>query len=180
MGKNKTIRLTREIIGELFELHQEELYLLARRYLDEEESRDVVQEVFLKITELGEEAGIHTSVKGYLQMAVVNRCLNILTQRKRKEEYALDFRIRMLEDEKRRLEEGGDAGVPEKELLMLIRTTVASLPEKSKRIFEMSRFEGYTHRQIADRLGISIRTVETQIYRALKMLHRTLQAYTDS
>ena len=180
MGKEKTSGLTRDLIGEVYDLHFKELYLVARRYLDEEGARDVVQEVFLHLMEKAEETDIHTSLRSYLYRAVIHTCLNHLKHDKVKEEYALEFRIRLLEDEQKRLEERGDVLMMEKELLLQVQQVVASLPEKNKKIFEMSRFGGLSHREIAEKMNISVRTVETQIYRALKTLYRELKDFRGS
>ncbi len=177
MRREKATGLTREIIGELFDLHYEELYLVARRYLDEEGARDIVQDVFLKLTEKGRETEIHTSLRAYLRIAVVNSCLNHLKHKKKEEEYALSFKIKMLEDERTVMARDGHMDLLEKEALAAFRNTVKKLPERNREIFKMSRFELLTNREIAERLGISIRTVETQIYRALKVLSRELKEY---
>jgi len=170
--------LTRALIGDLYDLHYEEMHLVARRYLTAEESRDIVQDVFLRLVERMEETEIHSSVRAYLYRSVIHSCLNYLKQKKVREEYALDFRIRLLEEENRRAGKGEEDTLPAKEMLLIIRKTVATLPEKSRLIFEMSRFEGLSHKEIAEKLNISVRTVETQIYRALKVLHRALEDFT--
>jgi RNA polymerase sigma-70 factor, ECF subfamily len=54
------------------------------------------------------------------------------------------------------------------------------LPEQMRRIFEMSRFEGLKYAQIAEQLNISVKTVETQISRALGKLREKLSAYLSS
>ena len=48
-----------------------------------------------------------------------------------------------------------------KEVLMLIRMTLSQLPDRRRRVFEMSRFEGLSHKEIADKLNISLTTVIT-------------------
>jgi RNA polymerase sigma factor (sigma-70 family) len=132
------------------------------------------------LMEKAEETDIHTSLRSYLYRAVIHTCLNHLKHDKVKEEYALEFRIRLLEDEQKRLEERGDVLMMEKELLLQVQQVVASLPEKNKKIFEMSRFGGLSHREIAEKMNISVRTVETQIYRALKTLYRELKDFRGS
>ncbi len=178
MANRGKIALTMVLIGNLYDLHYEEMYLVARRYLTREEARDIVQDVFLKLAERMEDAEIRTSVRAYLYRSVIHSCLNYLKQKKVREEYALDFRIRLLEEESRRAAGDDKDTLPAKELLLVVKKSVASLPEKSRRIFEMSRFDGLSHKEIAEEMEISVRTVETHIYRALKVLHRELQDFT--
>jgi len=179
MGREGKIKITPAVIEEIFNLHYDEMYLVARRYLDVEESQDIVQEVFLKLVERGE-TEVVTSLKAYLYRAVIHTCLNWLKQKRVRNEYAYEFRIRLLEEEAKKVDGGSDALVTEKELLLLVRKTVTSLPEKSRKIFEMSRYDGLTHKEIAKKMNISVRTVETQVYRALKVLHRELGEYRRS
>ena len=177
MGENEKTGFTTARVEDLYDLHYEEMYLVARRYLNREEARDIVQDVFLKLLEKNDPENL-SSARAYLYRTVINTCLNHLKHKKVEKEYALAFRIRLLEEEKKKMEGESEARVLEKELLMLIRTTVASFPEKNRRIFEMSRYEGYSHQKIADELGISVRTVEAQIYRALKVLQKNLKDFT--
>jgi RNA polymerase sigma-70 factor (ECF subfamily) len=171
--------LTKALIGDLYDLHYEEMYLVARRYLTGEESRDIVQDVFLRLVERIGDTEIRTSLRAYLYRSVIHSCLNFLKQKKVREEYALDFRMRLLEEEARRAGSAGEDLLPAKEIRAVVMRTVATLPEKNRQIFEMSRFEGLSHKEIARNLGISVRTVETQIYRALKVLHRALEEFTS-
>ena len=61
-----------------------------------------------------------------------------------------------------------------KEVLMLIRMTLSQLPDRRRRVFEMSRFEGLSHKEIADKLQIPLRTVEDHIYKTLTELRKVL------
>jgi RNA polymerase sigma-70 factor (ECF subfamily) len=179
MAQRGKTGLTKALIGDLYDLHYEEMYLVARRYLNSEESRDIVQDVFLRLMERAEEIEIRSSLRAYLYRSVIHNCLNFLKQKKVREEYALDFRIRLLEEESRHAGEDKGDPLPGKEMLMIIHKSVASLPEKNRRIFEMSRYEGLSHKEIAEKLKISVRTVETQIYRALKVLRQSLEEFTS-
>jgi RNA polymerase sigma-70 factor (ECF subfamily) len=67
----------------------------------------------------------------------------------------------------------------ETELEARIFNVVESLPKQCRRIFEMSRYEGVTNQEIADKLSLSKRTVETQIRKALKTLRNQLRDHVD-
>ncbi|MCT4643675.1 MAG: sigma-70 family RNA polymerase sigma factor, partial [Carboxylicivirga sp.] len=63
------------------------------------------------------------------------------------------------------------------ELEQLVNSTLENLPLKCRQIFIMSRFEGKKYKEIADELSISVKTVETQIGRALSVFRKALSAY---
>ncbi len=98
--------LTKALIGDLYNLHYEEMYLVARRYLSREKSKDIVQNVFLRLVERMVDTEIRTSFRAYMYRSVIHSCLNFLKQKAVREEYALDFRVQLLEEEVRR---GGNA-----------------------------------------------------------------------
>ena len=58
-----------------------------------------------------------------------------------------------------------------------LKDSIDSLPEQCRVIFRLSRFDGLSVREIAGKLDLSPRTVETQIYRALKMLRKDMKEY---
>ena len=61
-----------------------------------------------------------------------------------------------------------------KEVLLLIKMTLSQLPDRRRQVFEMSRFEGLSHKEIADKLQIPLRTVEDHIYKTLTELRKML------
>lgn len=155
---------------QLFEMYYQQLVVFAYKYLqDLEAARDIVQECFLQIYESRRSISIHTSLKSYLFTAVRNRCLNQLKQKKVKEKYRNSIRSEVNISELD-LEEMIEAV----ELEEAIYKVVAGLPERCKQIFTMSRVDGKKNHEIASELNLSIRTVETQISKALKSLKNKL------
>ncbi|GEM_PF-6612072 len=104
MNITGAIRLSQEFLADLYDLSFDGLYLLARPYLDAEKARDVVQEVFVRLAEQ-EDLILHTFLKAYLHRSVVHACLNELKKRHAEDEYALELRLRMLEEERSREED---------------------------------------------------------------------------
>ncbi len=138
--------------------------------MDNEKARDIVQDVFVTLYAQRANLDIHTSIKSYLFKCVNNACLNELRQSKshmqHHEALKMESESTLLHDE-----------ITHAELQSRIRLTIEKLPAQCRKIFEMSRFEGRKNREIADHLGISIRTVETQISKALGILRIHLADY---
>lgn len=154
---------------ELFRSYFTPLMIFARKILkDEDEAREVVQKVFISLWEKREEIDLKASLKPYLFTSVHNRSLNVIRDRKKfSEEEVPDV--------------AGDwdlsAQIEAMELEQKIRETIDSLPEKCRQIFELNRYEGLKYSEIASQLHISIKTVENQMSKALKILRKKLAKY---
>jgi len=140
---------------------------------DLDEAEDLVQQVFVKLWERREQLDIAWSLKGYLYKTVHNTALNRLRTAKTHSRY-LDFNAAQLEKE----HTPPDFAVGE--LAERIQNALEKLPPQCRHIFELSRFEELKYREIADQLGISIKTVETQMGKALRLLRFQLAEYLVS
>ncbi len=155
----------------LFNAHYVTLCVYARKIVGNmEEARNIVQDVFVSIYDKRDRLQISTSIKSYLYKAVHNACLNHLKQLKIHNHHHdhLKYQVPLIDDQ--------DTMVMA-ELEEKVWMTVQSLPEQCRKIFEMNRFEGKKNSEIAEILGVSIRTVETQISKALKVLRENLINY---
>ncbi len=142
---------------------------------DEEESEEVVQTVFLIIWEKRADLEITLSLKSYLYRAVHNHCLNRFKHaavREAHREYTEYFIPQS--------SESVTEVIHANELEERIEKAVSSLPEQCQKAFRMSRFQELKYQEIADQLGISIKTVENQIGKALKILRIELADYLPS
>lgn len=133
-------------------------------------ARDLVQDVFIKLYVDREKLTITDSLKSYLFKAVHNTCINWLNQRQTHARHH-----RSLKDELN--DRVDDDLVIQAELEEAIRACIEDLPEACRRIFKMSRYQGKKNKEIAQTLGISVRTVETQISKALAVLRVTLAEF---
>jgi RNA polymerase sigma-19 factor, ECF subfamily len=127
-------------------------------------SKDIVHSAFIQ---LWKNRSAVTSPQSYLHRAIVNRSLDVLKHQRIKtkyEQYALQQQALTRELEEFDL----------KKLQADIDKAVAELPGQMRRIFELSRYEGLSHRDISSQLNISVNTVETQISRALARLRSKL------
>lgn len=148
-----------------FNLHFEGLHRYAYTLLnDNEKARDVVQNVFLKLWEKQQDLDEERSVRSYLYTAVYHDCLNLIRHEKIKRRHAA---------EPQQLSTTGDP-VIHRELQQQIRETVEQLPPQCRLIFLKSRSEQKKYAEIAAELDLSVKTVEAQIGKALRILKEKL------
>ena len=159
----------------LFKEQYEKLCAIANQYLkDLEAAEEVVQSTFVRFWETREKLNIEKSHTAYLSTAVRNGCLNQLKHLKIKEAYKEDNKREMEYEELRTEESNGD------ELVDKIKSAIEKLPEGRRKIFVLSRYEGLKYKEIAERLNISVKTVENQMGSALKFLKSHLAEYVIS
>lgn len=164
---------TKEDFEQLFTTWYSQLCSYANGFLNDlDASEEIVQEVMIKIWTNRETLEINTSIRSYLFRAVRNGCLNVLKQINIREEYK-SFRER----EDSSLQRSHEEEVMISELEKKIRRAIDQLPLERRKVFIMSRYDGLTYRQIADKLGISVKTVESQMGKALKFLREELTDY---
>lgn len=137
------------------------------------DSESVVQDVFLRLWQKRKEIMITSSLQNYLFRSVKNNCINYIEHEKIKTGYQ-SLVIRNEADRSEYSEFFLEFGLKSK-----IETAIASLPEKRQEIFRLAREEGLKYREIADRLNISVKTVETQMTLALKQLRESLKQYKN-
>jgi RNA polymerase sigma-70 factor (ECF subfamily) len=138
---------------------------------DEDAAKEIVQNVYISLWDKREDLDLKQSLKSYLYTSVRNRSLNYLRDHKK-------FRSQLLDDDLSQIEatEESDPLVNE-ELQEKINQAINLLPAKCKQVFELSRNEGLKYKQIAEQLDISVKTVENQISKALKILREELKDY---
>ncbi|MEM7103443.1 MAG: RNA polymerase sigma-70 factor [Bacteroidota bacterium] len=136
---------------------------------DLDTAREIAQQAFVNLYEKKDQLEIKTSFKAYLMQSVRNRCLNHFSRQQtiQKHHKAILDSSRESLDHQDQLEYS--------EFEHKVFGVINSLPEKCQKIFKMNRFEGKKNQEIADELGISKRTVETQISKALKILRKEIR-----
>lgn len=140
-----------------------------RMIQDKDASEDVVQEVFTKIWIQRESLSFNCSPKAYFFSAVTNACLNSLSASKRNAKPE-EFDWETIGNS----ENFTENQVIFQETSAQIHTSINSLPPACKSIFLLSRFEELSNKEIAEALGISVKTVENQMTKALKILKAQL------
>jgi len=134
-------------------------------------AEEIAQDVMLELWRRRESLDVTESVRGYLLQATRNRSLNALRHRaieRRSEPQVIDGVARLPLT---------DAAVRENEIEAAIHAAIADLPDRCRQVFELSRVEGLKYAEIATRLGISVKTVEVQMGKALRVLRERLQPW---
>ncbi len=155
----------------IFKKYWRLLYKFAFGFIkDQEKSKDIVQEVFLRIYKNKNFEDIETDLRGYLFVAVRRECLRNLDKRWSFTDYStiLDNISNATHPE------AACQSILSKELENLISQELEELPPRMKEIFNLSRVEGLSSKQIAVQLGISRGTVRNQISRVLQILKLTI------
>lgn len=130
---------------------------------DEDESKDAVQTVFLKIWEKKEELDSKQSIKSYLYTAVYRHCLNVKRHEKVVQRHIVSGNEPLFETDDRTEHEDNNRE---------IMASLDNLPPRCKQVFMMSRLEDKKYAEIAILMGISVKTVEVQMGKALKILRK--------
>jgi RNA polymerase sigma-70 factor (ECF subfamily) len=155
---------------QLFKAHYKALHAYANMLLkDIDAAEEVVQSMFLKLWEKRDLLEVQTSVKAYLYKCIYNDSLNLLKHEQVKTKYQ-DFTVHTMNTH----HEAASNRVELSELQKELRLAMEALPEQCRIIFQMSRFEELKYKEIAKRLGISVKTVENQMGKALKILRLKL------
>jgi len=156
----------------LFKKYYAPLVVYACRFVNRTElAREIVQDFFVRLYEKRETLAIDTSVKSYLYRSVYNCCINYINQRAIQEKH-----LKYIDQEKVE-EDNLENEINRIELQQKLSEVIETLPSKCRRIFTMNRLEGLKNEEIAARLNLSKRTVETQISKALKILRHKLSGF---
>jgi len=154
----------------LYNRYNKKIYFFSLRYFgNNTEAEELVQTVFISVWENRESLDPGNSVKSYIYKSAVNYIYNYLKKRA--------IHARFIESEIKKGETPSNNTYEQvffHDLEHSINSAVETLPPQQQKIFKLSHFAGLTHKEIAKRLDLSVRTVENQMYRAVKMLKNNL------
>ena len=139
---------------------------------DRDEAEEIVQATFLSVWEKKDNLAIRTGLKPYLYAMVRNASLNVLKHEKIKQQHAT-VELAVAE----RSSESVARTVIASELEERIYKALNKLPEQCRLVFKLSRFEELKYAEIAEQLNISVKTVENQMGKALKIMREQLKDY---
>jgi RNA polymerase sigma-70 factor (ECF subfamily) len=136
---------------------------------DHDTAEEIVQDLFFRLWQDKEKLNIESSLNGYLFRSVHNKCLHLIEHNRVVERYAEEISHR--EPEK---QESPSDILQYRELQSKIARILERLPERCGQIFYMNRFEGLKYTEIAEKLSVSVKTVESNMGRALKEFRKEL------
>lgn len=142
------------------------MYVHALKMLsDEDEAKDIIQDLFITVWSKRSNLDLNTNLSGYLYISTRHKILNKIRQRKTSDNFINALALYINDSENSIIDD-----IREKELTIIINKEIEKLPLKMRRIFEMSRKQYLSHKEIAEELDISDKTVKKQINNAIKIL----------
>lgn len=139
---------------------------------DDYEAEEIVQQVFCKLWERADGITISGPVSAYLYRAVYNESMNFLKHQKVKARHQL-----YVAHQSKQEQQAFNDGLTSEALERKYTDALQELPEQCRTVFQLSRFDHLKYREIADRLDISVKTVENQMGKALKILRNKLAEF---
>lgn len=166
---------------EIYRIYFPRMLRLAREYvIFREDAENIIQDVFLTLWENRDELKIHVSLTAYLFTLLKNRCINHIRRKVYEENANKQIQENFTSELKMKLyslEAFNQLLVSDEQIEILIRDAIDSLPDKCREIFILSRIEGKKYKEIADKLNLSLSTVENQMGIALRKLRKKLKNY---
>ena len=159
----------------LFKLFYKPLCHFAFKFLkDMDLAEEIVQDFFYNYWKNRQTMSIQISIKSYMYRSIRNNSLKYLEHLQVVKKYEQNFK------ETNSSEASFDTNELEvSELNEVIESTLNELPERCSQIFKMSRFEGLKYNEIAEKLSISIKTVEANMGKALQLFRKNLKHYDE-
>jgi RNA polymerase sigma-70 factor (ECF subfamily) len=164
-------------VEQLFRQHYAFVCTVVHHYVrDRSRTEDIAQEIFAELWVKRDQLLIHTSARAYLRRMAVTRALNHIRNSKKHTWEDLDTTSEF------------EAGLPgqeaeiiqkmeEAELKTRLDAAIEDLPEKCRMVFLLNRQEEMSYAEVAEHLGISVKTVENQIGKALKLLRLAISGH---
>lgn len=166
--------------NELYRQYYLSLRSYAELFLDEEESEDVVQDVFLNVWLRKEGLDDSQSLQGYLLRSVYNSSLNVLKKKGRSNDYRSVYEQEIEEIGYKYYDPDANDVIRKlynQDLRAEINAAINSLPARCREVFTLSYLHDIPSKEISLQLGISLSTVDNHIYSALKLLREKLKIH---
>ena len=160
----------RKIFSVIYKEYFNALCSYATNYVDDrEEVKNIVQDVIINIWENRAKANEIKSLRSYLFGSVHNQCLNNIKHKRIVEKHQENITLTLKEMSMETVD-----FLESEEDVNMIHRAIESLPEQTKKVFKMKRFESLSYKEIAEHLQISDRTVDTHMTKAMKLLKEKL------
>ena len=166
---------SREAFGELYIRYKERLMHICKRYLkDEDDVEDIVHDIFVHLWETRHTLDVSLSFSGFMQTITRNYAMDKLRH--------LDVHARFAE---KTLADGIDStnetedAIHDNDYAKLLEKLIECLPPKQKEVYRLSRIEGLSYKEIAERLDVPADTVKKYAALALKKIKKQITQYAD-
>jgi len=157
----------------IFNAYYRDLVMFASKFThDISTAEEIVQDIFVKLWEDHESIKVNSSFKSYLLKTVQNKCIDWYRHRK-----IIQKHYESVMSGSSQLTYDTDSYLLYSELQEQIDDALGKLPEEISEVFRMNRYQGLKYHEISDLLGVSVRTIEVRIGKALHMLRNILQEY---
>lgn len=173
-SKSKDNKLANKYFQEFYISYAADMITFARRFVDETTAEDIVHDIFLNIWDKKSTIMVEKELHNYLLSMVKNACFDYLKHKKVSETFLskAEHQLKIEELEYYEYSENEDS---ENHNLQAIYSSIEKLPPKCKVIFEKAYIEKQKSAEIAEEMNISVRTVETHVYNALKIIRNNLK-----
>lgn len=158
---------------EVYRRYWHTLYLHAYKMLaDEDSAKDIIQELFIALWSKAATMEVNSNLKSYLYMMARNRVINYIRKNKINDDFVLMLADAMPESDERLVKQ-----IDDRDLITLIDKEINQLPPRMRQVFEMSRKNFLSNKEIASILGTTEETVKKQISNSLKVIKFKLDKY---
>lgn len=151
------------------------LLVYARGFVGFDNAEDVVEDVFVDLWRRRNEIDATMNLKGMLYRAVYTRSINMLRHKGVTQNYIAMVMALEKRQEQVAVDYNPQEELENEDLRNMIEQAVSELPEKCQHVFRLSYMHGMKNKDIASALGMSVRTVDAHIYKALKYLRERLR-----
>ncbi len=168
----------------IVETHQEKVRNTCFRFVNNsEDADDVAQDVFIQVYESLSHFRKESELSTWIYRIAVNKSLDFIRKKKRKKRFAQITSLFGLSEEKEEIQLPGSdnphSELEDKERQQILKRAVDKLPDNQKIAITLSKYEGYSNKDIASIMDISLSAVEALIHRAKNNLHKRLHHYFE-
>lgn len=163
---------------DLFSEYFQRLFIFAKKFVGEELAKDFVQDCFFELWKNRNKLKIQTSISAYLFTIVKNKCYKHYQKEKVRINHQTNILFKVQQEELNFFLDS-EKTILEFEVKDRIRKTMTKLPPKCAIVFNESRFNGLANKEIAEKYGLSIKSVEKHISKALKLFREEFKDFSS-
>ncbi len=172
---NKSNKAAFEVI---FNIYYPRLIYFAKEYVSFDDAKNLVQDAFAVLWDKKPEFQNEAQIQSYLYTNVKNNCLMFLRHEKVKKNFADNFAVKKQNQVyTTALGQIDTSEITFQEITTIIEKTLSGLPPRCREVFTLSRMEGKKNEEVATTLNISVKSVEAQITKALKVFRAALKDF---